>query len=625
MKPPRGRTENRDHAPLATARWATPEEIAAYAYRPGDLFLGTIPFPAPEAKRALEELQALRAMILADTLIKAEWKAAQLATIAAHEEDLAQTSSLTIGVRDDRHMVTVAGTRSGKGTSAIIPNLCLFPGSVLAIDPKGELARLTLARRGKGSAKCKGLGQKAAALDPYNTTRLPKSARASWNPLDLLRQDDPEMVDKAASIAEALIVRAKAADAHWDDSARAFIKALILFVAIAHEGEPSRNLLTVYDLLMRGAWQDLDSNRDNPQPDDALTMLLMQMQSIDALDGVVAGAAASLLDMGERERGSVLSTARRNLEFLERPAMREVLRTSSFNLEDIKTAPEGMTLYLCLPPQRMADCGRWLRLMINVALERVIEIEAPPATGHPILFLLEEFASLGHMQTIENAAGYAAGFGVKLWVVIQDLSQLKRQYKEGWETFLGNAGVLQAFGNSDATTLDYLSKKLGETEVAQSVNSTTTSLTASSNDPGEAQRLQGLMQNRGAISLFANPMSLFFDHEATGQSASTTTATNVQVHRAALMLPDEIERFFRREAGTQLVSIKGQRPFILDRVNYYDSPLFAGLFEADGQAPSVDDDTAGQQARTRAAIEGALAYARQTVKDIAAAVKSAPR
>src|SRR4051812_9589718 len=37
--------------------------------------------------------------------------------------------------REDRHVVTVAGSRAGKGVSLVIPNLLLYEGSVLALDP----------------------------------------------------------------------------------------------------------------------------------------------------------------------------------------------------------------------------------------------------------------------------------------------------------------------------------------------------------------------------------------------------------------------------------------------------------------------------------------------------------
>ena len=69
---------------------------------------------------------------------------------------------------DDRHLVTVAGSRSGKGVSAILPNLAKYRGSVLVLDPKGENASLTAERRGKGrGVPDGGLGQEVYVLDPF--------------------------------------------------------------------------------------------------------------------------------------------------------------------------------------------------------------------------------------------------------------------------------------------------------------------------------------------------------------------------------------------------------------------------------------------------------------------------
>ena len=68
-----------------------------------------------------------------------------------------------IGVGDDRHVLTVAGSRAGKGVSLMIPNLLLYQGSVLAIDPKGELAAITLRARAAQ-------GQRCYALDPMGVS-----------------------------------------------------------------------------------------------------------------------------------------------------------------------------------------------------------------------------------------------------------------------------------------------------------------------------------------------------------------------------------------------------------------------------------------------------------------------
>ncbi|MCH8097898.1 MAG: type IV secretory system conjugative DNA transfer family protein [Proteobacteria bacterium] len=75
-----------------------------------------------------------------------------------------------VGVHDDRHVLTIASTRSGKGRSAIIPNLILWPHSALVIDPKGTNAAVTAPRRGRhreGSRVTKCLGQDVFVVDPF--------------------------------------------------------------------------------------------------------------------------------------------------------------------------------------------------------------------------------------------------------------------------------------------------------------------------------------------------------------------------------------------------------------------------------------------------------------------------
>lgn len=607
---PRGQHDRSTGTPIATARWALPSEISRYRYKDGDIWLGLLPVPHETARPVIEKLKAFRDRLAADQSLQADWRMRQVATTDRHIAALQESDMLPIGLSDDRHLVTIASTRAGKGTTLIVPTLCLYPGAVICIDPKGENARLTSSRRGYGSKHCKGLDQTVCVLDPYNTTGLPDDFKAGWNPLDLLKIDDDLLIDRAAALAEALIVRRNDEDAHFDESARILVKALILYVALVYERRHRRNLVTVYDLLTRGAVAQMQADRakggiqDNLGPFDYLLKL---MQEESRCDGVIAAAATMILGMGDRERGGVLSTARRNLEFIERRPMRRVLSVSSFDIDQIKTDKKGVTVYLCLPPQRMEDCGRWLRLMVMGCLDRMYEIPDPPATGYPVLFLLEEFASLRHMPALEHAAGYAAGFGVKLWVIIQDLPQLKAHYTRGWETFLGNAGVIQAFATGDPTTLDYLSKKLGEGELSQSVKNVNTSLSASTNDPGAHHRLQALTQNRGPTSVLTNPLSLLADPQSTGQSATTSTAYNEQIQRVPLLLPDEIERLFRREALTQIVQIKGERPFMLRRVPYFDGPQFQGLYDPPpappkpAKVPPPTQETPSVQDRIQAA------------------------
>jgi type IV secretion system protein VirD4 len=234
---------------------------------------------------------------------------------------------------------------------------------------------------------------------------------------------------------------------------------------------------------------------------------------------------------------------RRHTKFLDYAAMRGVLSGHDFDLEDLKRAPNGMTVYLCLPATRMGLCSRWLRLFINLLLEAMERERSKPAV--PVLVCLDEFPVLGHMRQLEDAAGQIASFGVKLWVFLQDWGQGKALYKDRWETFAGNAGVLQFFGNNDLMTLDYLSRRLGKTVVA----------VTREGEAGPEQRAAGL----------------------SGKSVS------LELHD--LLTPDEASRLFARSdpLKRQLVIWAGYHPMILQRVEYFDkaSPVhhaFAGLY-----------------------------------------------
>lgn len=124
-----------------------------------------------------------------------------------------------IGRIDNRHILTVAGSRGGKGVSLIVPNLLFYDGSVIAIDPKGELARITARAR-------KMKGQKVVILDPFGENgRYPSGC---FNPLDEIDANGPNAADDAGLVADALIIGSPQ-EPHWTDSARNLLKALILF------------------------------------------------------------------------------------------------------------------------------------------------------------------------------------------------------------------------------------------------------------------------------------------------------------------------------------------------------------------------------------------------------------
>lgn len=587
---PRGPFQGSYNVPLSSAEWEHPRAIERLAFREGaSLFLGAIPYADNWTKLAefRASADALLQKIEASTLpplersalaknLEETWQAAQMA------------DCVPLGLDDDRHMVTVAGARSGKGRSSIIPNLCLYPGSVVVLDPKGENASLTAARRGPGNEWTQGIGQAVHVLDPFGVADVPDELRSSFNPLSLLDVNSPLVVDDAALLAEGLVVSNDPRDAHWDETARNFVKGLILHLVT------TRQNATLFDFrafLMQGdkeGWKaacedDPDFRKDCPS---AFWFLLDAMRDNQTLGGVIAGAGESLAGTGENERGSILSTARRNTAFLDTlgPRFRDTLSGTgiTFKPDILKEAKRGATIYLCLPAERMGTHGRWLRLMIGIFLERMQRNLKAPACGAPVLFLLEEFFTLGPMAAIEKAAGYAAGFGVKLWAILQDLNQLKSLYPSNWQTFLANAGVVQIFGASDRETLEYASKAMGEFEAVRVMASQSENSNEGYGEPAPADVMGGVagtlsMRHYGAGMAQLLVRSVM-DNRSKSGSASRSMNANESLHTVPLLRPDEIALQFSRENGTSLVLIKGRRPVWCLRVDYDNSPWFRGLF-----------------------------------------------
>ena len=154
---------------------------------------------------------------------------------------LGKRAGRLIGWKDNRHMLTIGGSRAGKGVSLIVPNLTFYKGSALVVDPKGENARITAGRRGEGTeAGGPGLGQTVHVIDPFGV-----SGRdiASLNPLSELNIRNSNVAEDAATFADALIEHPPHGERHWTESAQSILRALIL-VTLAERQPSRRNLVT---------------------------------------------------------------------------------------------------------------------------------------------------------------------------------------------------------------------------------------------------------------------------------------------------------------------------------------------------------------------------------------------
>ena len=348
----------------------------------------------------------------------------------------------------DRHLVTVGPNGSGKSRRLLLPNLAELTGwSILAVDPKGDLAMMTARHRAAH-------GNTVVLLNPFNAFGL---GSQGFNPVAALDPRSDDFPDDAMGLAEALI-RVEGKEPHFSQSAQDLVCALIMYVRLIL---PNPSLVDVRALL--------------GQESEALRKTVLARYT-DYQGKTVPGmiAASILFDCPElefkasrfgdltaenRELQSVVSTALTQTRWLDSRPIKADLSKGSFDFGLMKQKP--VTVYLILPARRLGTHSTWLRLMIASVLQPLMKDTRTSQV--PVLLMLDEFAQLGHLPVIEQSLALMRGYGVKLWSVFQDFSQARAIYDERWQSFLGNAGVLQAFAPQDVMTAKDLSDSMGQT------------------------------------------------------------------------------------------------------------------------------------------------------------------
>ena len=83
------------------------------------------------------------------------------------------------------------------------------------------------------------------------------------------------------------------------------------------------------------------------------------------------------------------------------------------------------------------------------------------ASDPRVLVMLEEVAELGSLDVLATALALGRGYGVKLYLIAQDLSQLETVWGGKSKSIVANCAVRIASAPNDVATADLLSKMCG--------------------------------------------------------------------------------------------------------------------------------------------------------------------
>ena len=465
-----------------------------------------------------------------------------------------------IRYRGDLHQLIIGGTGGGKFTTALAPMLlgsALEGQTVVVVDPKGEIARLT----GPFFQSPFAREPSVFLLDPWDQCGTGRTS--ALNVLADITLANPNYVDDARALADAMIIPSGAENTHWDNAARNFLTSVILFVALDPSEDGRRDLIRVRDLVTL-SWA-MPKTYKGPKR-ETLSALLMEHLVSSLAGGAVKRGFASLMNREDKERSGILSSIERDTAWIDSPQMQNVLKGESLDLS--RVAGAGHKYYIVLPPDYFMTHRAWLRLMVTAFAKAMKRHRAPqdrPRDARWRHIVIDEFANLGEMSFVLEDVAVARGFDVKYHFAIQDLSQLRRVYQEGWESFINNT-FQRFFAVGDLFTADYVSRMLGAATVKSFGSSTAEGIGESWADGSGKSTNTGT--NFGSIfstATHGRSMGESVSHTETVSKNKSETTTTTEVQRP-LYTPDEVRRL---DADRQILFFRGMHPIWSWRPPYW--------------------------------------------------------
>lgn len=262
------------------------------------------------------------------------------------------------------------------------------------------------------------------------------------------------MLDEIRDLAEAVVIRTgQEREPHWNDSAEAWIAAAI--AAVAQYGDSDERSMQTARSFLATSPANLD------------TMIKLLCES-NACDGMLSRLGYQLTQFKDKELSSTLTTANRFLRFLDTPAIAACTTSSSFDPN--RLTREKITVYLVLPPEHARAQSPLLRMWISTLFRGVLR--GGLQERNRVHFVLDEAASLGHLECLDDAVDKYRGYGVRLIFMYQSVGQLKKCFPEGQDQTLLSNVTQVFFGVNDLPTAEYVSNRLGDATIIVESGST---------------------------------------------------------------------------------------------------------------------------------------------------------
>ena len=416
------------------------------------------------------------------------------------------------------NILVIGGSGAGKTRFFIKPNLMQAECSYIVCDPKGETYRAV-----------GGLLEKMGyEVTIFNLIDMKQSD--CYNPFTYLHTDIDAFRLINTLIQNTTPQKSQTSDPFWDKAETAFLSALILY--LFHEApESERNFGTLMYMVINAEAREEDESYRSP-----VDLLFDDLERVDE-DHIAVKNWKVFKQAGPKTAKSILVSASTRLAAFNTEEMAHLTSRDDLSLG---TLGDRKRVIFAVIPDEDTTFNYLVGLMYSQAFRELYHAADNKYGGRlpvPVRVLMDEFANVALPEDFERVLATCRSREISINIVIQNMAQLKKLFKDSWENVTGNCDTLLYLGGNEASTHEYISKLLGKATIDT--------------------RTRGVTKGR-----------------------SGSSSTNYQNAGRELLMPDEVRMLDNRKA---LIFIRGERPVMDDKYPIQKHPNYR--LTADGGKP----------------------------------------
>lgn len=381
----------------------------------------------------------------------AQWASPrQVNAMFCQKQNKILTQHVKLGLDAHKHrrslnVLVIGGSGAAKTRSYVLPNILEANTNYVITDPKMEVLTAT-----GGYLKQKGFD-----LRVLNLVNLEQSD--GYNPFRYLR-DEKDALRLVNNLIQATTPKGShESDPFWTKSETALLQAIILML-FQEAPEQEQNFSMVMRVLEYAEVKEEDEEYVSP-----LDLLFNAIERENPTSVAVRQYKVFKMAAGKTAKSILVSTA---------------VRLAPFNLPQIQaiTDHDDMDLYTlgekkCALYAVIPDNDTTYNFLVSLLYSQVFQtlyysadqIHHGPLPRH-VHFILDEAPSV-NLPGLPRELATMRSRNISCSTIIQNMAQIKEQFKDSWETIPGNSDSLLYLGGNESSTHKYISEALGKSTI----------------------------------------------------------------------------------------------------------------------------------------------------------------